>query len=93
MSFVAGQMKVKYGTVSGGSSVDLTLGAGFLFYNIGGSHGGLYNLDYWTGKITLIGGNPIDGLGSITQDELDSYVFNITTNQNIDLSFLFIGYF
>lgn len=89
-SVLAGQMKIKYGSLRTGTTT-LTLGSGFFFYTVGGSHSGLYHLDYWTPEITLIGGGSIGGLGSIVQSANSKYDFVFTLNDGILLNYVFIG--
>ena len=87
---LAGQMKIKCGSLTTGTTT-LTIGSGFFFYTVGGSHSGLYHLDYWTPEITLIGGGSIGGLGSIVQSANSKYDFVFTLNDGILLNYVFIG--
>ena len=83
-------MGVKSGVLTRDTPTTLKLGSGFLFLNIGGSHSSLYHLSYWTTDFTLIGGSPLDSLGSIVQTS-DKYQFTITMN-GTDAKYYFIGY-
>lgn len=83
-------MKIKYGSLQPGTTT-LTLGSGFFFYTIGGSHSGLYHLDYWTPEIALIGGKSIEGVGSIVQSADSKYRFDFTLNDDILMNYVFIG--
>lgn len=83
-------MKIKYGSLQAGTTT-LRLGSGFFFYTVGGSHSGLYHLDYWTPEITLIGGLSIEGLGGIVQSADSKYDFIFTLNDGIVVNYVFIG--
>ena len=90
---VAENYRIKFGQLKGSTTTQLTLGSGFLFYSIGGSHSGCFHLDYWSPEISLIGGKSLEGLGTIEQSESSRYVFNISLNEDIKLSYFFIGAF
>lgn len=83
--------RIKFGTLEGGTTTQLTLGSGFFFYSIGGSHSGCFHLDYWSPEISLIGGKPLGDLGTIEQSESSKYVFNISLGYDIKLTYFFIG--
>ena len=87
---VANVMGVKHGVIKKDIPTTMKLGSGFLFLNIGGSHSSLFHLDYWTNAVSLIGGKPLEALGSIVQTT-DKYSFTITMN-GTDAKYYFIGY-
>ena len=91
IEFVAGVMGVKSGIITQDTPTKMKLGSGFLFTNIGGSHSSLFHLDYWTPDVTLIGGKPLDSLGTIVQDANDKYTFTITIN-GTNARYFFVGF-
>ena len=88
---MAGVMGVKSGIITQDTPTKMKLGSGFLFMNIGGSHSALFHLDYWTPYVTLIGGKPLDSLGTIFQDANDKFMFTITVN-GTNARYFFVGF-